>query len=62
MGTVYLDGWENRSNVFVLISGYFLIIAPKIKISKVIKLWLQIAFYSLILFALFVGAYVSYID
>lgn len=32
-------------NVFVLISGYFLIIAPKIKISKVIKLWLQIAFY-----------------
>lgn len=42
-------------NVFVLISGYFLIIAPKIKISKVIKLWLQIAFYSLILFALFVG-------
>lgn len=42
-------------NVFVLISGYFLIVAPKIKISKVIKFWLQIAFYSFIIFALFVG-------
>ena len=29
-------------NIFILISGYFLINAQKIKISKILKLWLQI--------------------
>ncbi|MBQ9516641.1 MAG: acyltransferase [Eubacterium sp.] len=37
-------------NVFVLISGYFLIEAKSFKISKIVKLWLQVFFYSALLF------------
>jgi len=43
-------------NLFVLISGYFLIGAPKIKTQKVLKLWLQIVTYAAVLFALFIAA------
>lgn len=42
-------------DVFVLISGYFLITTNKIKISKVLKLWLQILTYSILFFFVFVG-------
>ena len=41
-------------NIFVLISGYFLISKTKIKISRIIKLWLQIAFYCIGIYLLFV--------
>ncbi len=41
-------------NIFVLISGYFLITAESLKYDKVIKLWLQLVTYSLVMFALFV--------
>ena len=42
-------------NVFVLISGYFLVTAESLKLDKVIKLWLQLVTYALALFALFVA-------
>lgn len=41
-------------NIFVLISGYFLIDAKNVKISKILKLWLRIFTYSVILFLVFV--------
>ena len=40
--------------IFVLISGYFLVNSEKVKISKVIKLWLQILSYSITFYLLFV--------
>ncbi len=41
-------------NIFVLISGYFLINSSKFKISKVLKLWGQVFFYSITIYAIFV--------
>ena len=41
-------------DVFVLISGYFLVSSKGVKTEKVLKLWLQIFFYSVLLFAVFV--------
>ena len=41
-------------NIFVLISGYFLITKDKVKISRIIKLWLQIVFYCIGIYLLFV--------
>ncbi len=41
-------------NVFVLISGYFLITAKTLKTSKALKLWIQIFSYSVIIFAVFI--------
>ena len=40
-------------NIFVLISGYFLISAKQFKTAKVIKLWLQLVFYSVVIYAIF---------
>lgn len=40
-------------NVFVLISGYFLITAESLKLHKVLKLWLQLITYALAFFGLF---------
>ncbi|WP_024344739.1 acyltransferase [Streptococcus equinus] len=41
-------------DIFVIISGYFLIISNGIKVSKVLKLWLQLFFYSVLIYTLFV--------
>jgi len=41
-------------DVFVLISGYFLIHAESIKFTKILKLWLQLFFYSLVIYLVFV--------
>ena len=41
-------------NIFVLISGYFLVTAEAVKLEKVIKLWLQVVTYALAFFFLFV--------
>jgi surface polysaccharide O-acyltransferase-like enzyme len=41
-------------NVFVLVSGYFLIKSKAIKTSKILKLWLQIFTYSILLYFIFV--------
>lgn len=41
-------------NTFVLISGYFLVNVPDIKLDKVWKLWSQLSFYSLSIFIVFV--------
>ena len=41
-------------NIFILISGYFLICASDIKTSKVIRLWLQVFSYSVAIYAVFV--------
>lgn len=38
-------------NLFVMISGYFLINATSIKLSKILKLWGQVIFYSVTVFA-----------
>ena len=40
-------------NLFVLISGYFLIKSQNIKIDKIIKFWLQIFIYSIVLYGIF---------
>lgn len=40
-------------DIFVLISGYFLIKKDSVKISKLVKLWLQILFFSVLSYALF---------
>lgn len=50
-----LLGGKIGVNVFVLISGYFLISAKTVKASKVIKLWSQIFFYSVLIFFIFVA-------
>lgn len=47
-------GGKIGANVFVLISGYFLINTSKVKISKVIKLWLQLLTYSVAIYIVFV--------
>ncbi len=41
-------------NVFVLISGYFLIDAKVIKTNKILKLWIQVFTYSALIFFVFV--------
>lgn len=43
-------------DIFVIISGYFLIQSSKNKLSKVLKLWVQLLFYSLIIYLIFVIA------
>lgn len=40
-------------DVFVLISGYFLISAQSLKTNKMIRLWIQIFMYSILIFILF---------
>lgn len=50
-------------NIFVLISGYFLIESKQLKTSKILKLWLQIASYSVgiyIFFCIFEKAEFNY--
>jgi surface polysaccharide O-acyltransferase-like enzyme len=42
-------------DVFVLISGYFLISSAELKTNKVLKLWLQIFTYSSVIFFVFFG-------
>lgn len=42
-------------DVFVLISGYFLISAKSLKTNKVIKFWLQLFTYSALIFILFIA-------
>lgn len=41
-------------DIFVLISGYFLIMAPKIKIGKLLKFYLQVYTYSILSFSIFI--------
>ena len=47
-----LIGGKIGVNLFVLISGYFLINSKELRISKCIKLWLQIEFYSVIFYVI----------
>ena len=42
-------------NIFVMISGYFLISSKNIETKKVLKLLAQILFYSVIIFILFIS-------
>jgi surface polysaccharide O-acyltransferase-like enzyme len=41
-------------NIFVLISGYFLISSEKVKTEKALKLWIQIFSYSIVIFIIFI--------
>ncbi len=47
-------------NIFVFISGYFLIESKKVKISKLCKLWGQIFFYSVVIYLIFNREFVGY--
>lgn len=47
-----LMGGKIGVNLFLLISGYFLINSRKVKLQKAVKLWLQIFFYSIALYFL----------
>lgn len=38
-------------NLFVMLSGYFMITADSLRISRAVKLWVQICFYSVIVYA-----------
>lgn len=52
---LFLEGGGKLGvNIFVLISGFFLCQAPAIKTEKVLKLWIQIVTYSILIFAVFV--------
>ena len=42
-------------NIFVLISGYFLINTKKVQINKILKLWIQIFMYSIVIFQIFIS-------
>lgn len=42
-------------NIFILISGYFLINEKSIKINRIIRFWLQIFTYSIIFFIIFIA-------
>lgn len=50
-----LMGGKIGVNVFVLISGYFLVSSSKFKISKVLKLWGQVFFYSVLIYGIFIA-------
>ncbi|SEP62396.1 Surface polysaccharide O-acyltransferase, integral membrane enzyme [Streptococcus equinus] len=41
-------------NVFVIISGYFLISSTRIRIKKILKFWLQLFFYSIWIYFIFI--------
>ena len=43
-------------NIFILISGYFLVSAQSIKTSKIVKFWGQVFFYSMCTFVIFVAS------
>lgn len=49
------SGGKIGVNIFVMISGYFLISSKKIQTKKVLKLLIQIMFYSLLIFTIFVA-------
>ena len=49
-----LIGGKIGVNIFILISGYFLVLAKQRKTSKVLKLWGQLFFYSIIIYIVFV--------
>lgn len=40
-------------DLFILISGYFLIKSTKLKVSKILKLWLSLLFYAVIIYLYF---------
>ena len=54
LNTVWLQflqmGGKIGVNLFVLISGYFMITAEKLRISKVLKFWGQVIFYSVLFY------------
>lgn len=41
-------------NIFILISGYFLVHCSDIKINKILKLWIQMVFYSITIYIAFI--------
>ena len=41
-------------SLFVLITGYFMIEKEKLKVSKLVKLWLQLLFYDVLIYLIFV--------
>ncbi len=43
-------------DIFVLISGYFLVSAKTVKTNRAVKLWTQLLFYSVLIFVIFTAA------
>ncbi len=56
-GRLWMDllrmGGNLGVDLFVLLSGYFLIRSPSVRLTKALQIWLQMLFYSLLLFAAF---------
>lgn len=52
---ILFSGGKIGVDIFILISGYYLINSKEIKIKKVLMLLLQMLFYSILIFSLFVG-------
>lgn len=48
-------GGKIGTNIFVLISGYFLVSSHKTKTSKILKLWFQLVFYSFGIYVILVA-------
>ena len=51
---ILFSGGKIGVNIFVMISGYFLISSKKIQVNKVLKLIMQILFYSIIIYMIFI--------
>ena len=41
------------NGIFIMLSGYFLIHSPKLDINRILKLWIKIFFYSVVIYVLF---------
>ena len=54
LGKMWVDfiniGGQVGVTIFVLITGYFMVSSDKIKLQKIIKMWLQLVFYGLTLY------------
>ena len=56
---LWIQCWRTGNignNIFILLSGYFLVNSSNIKIGKILKLWGQMFFYSVIIYVIFLGA------
>lgn len=52
---LFNSGGKLGVNIFILISGYFLVTSTTLNVTKIIKLWLQIFTYSIVIFCIFIG-------
>lgn len=56
LSQLFIMGGNLGNDIFVLISGYFLINSKGLKLRKLFNLWLRVFFYSVTIFAIFTAA------